>query len=62
MANLYCQATPHSYLQDRFCTAKGPDTDRLYFLTGHLNLAGTEADRWKLKLVGSGNVAVAAQP
>ena len=61
-ADLYYQATPPSYLQDRFCTAKGPDTDRLYFLTGHLNLAGTEADGWKLKVVGSGTVAVAAPP
>ena len=57
-ADLYYQATPPSYLQDRFCTAKGPDTDRLYFLTGHLNLAGTQAEGWKLKVVGSGTVAV----
>jgi hypothetical protein len=57
-ATLYYQATPPFYLQDRFCTAKGPDVERLYFLVGHLNLGGTEAEGWKLQVVGSGQVAV----
>ncbi len=53
-ATLHYQATPPFYLQDRFCTAKGPDRDRLYFLAGHLNLAGTEAAGWRLQVVSSG--------
>jgi hypothetical protein len=57
-ATLYYQATPPFYLQDRFCTAKGPDVERLRFLVSHLNLEKTEAEGWKLKVVGSGQVAV----
>jgi hypothetical protein len=53
-ATLYYQATPPYYLQDRFCTAKGPDTERLFFLGGHLNLEGTEAAAWSFEVVGSG--------
>lgn len=55
-ARLYYQATPPFYLQDRFCTAQGKDRDRLFFLTGHLNLEGTQAEGWKLLLVDSGVV------
>jgi hypothetical protein len=58
-AVLYYQAIPPFYLQDRFCTARGADTERLAFLAGHLNLAGTDADGWKLKVVSSGAVPVA---
>lgn len=50
-ATLYYQATPPFYLQDRFCTARGPDTERLYNLVGRLNLTGTPAEGWKLKVV-----------
>ena len=57
-ATLYYQATPPFYLQDRFCTSKSDDTKRLYFLAGKLNLAGTPAQDWKLKVVASGPVAV----
>lgn len=57
-ATLYYQATPPFYLQDRFCTAEGADVERLRFLVGHLNLDGTEADGWKLKVVSSGPVTV----
>ena len=46
------------YLQDRFCTSKGDDAKRLFFLTGKLNLAGTPAQDWKLKVVTSGPVTV----
>jgi hypothetical protein len=54
---LYYQAIPPFYLQDRFCTTpKGPDTLRLYFLAGHVNLDGTRAEGWKLKVVSSGVV------
>ena len=49
---LYHQSTAPYFLQDRFCVAPdGPDTKRLYFLAGHLNLDGTEADSWKLRIV-----------
>jgi hypothetical protein len=57
-ATLYYQATPPFYLQDRFCTSKSDDTQRLYFLAGHLNLQGTQAESWKFEVVGSGEVAV----
>jgi hypothetical protein len=52
-ATLYYQATPPYFLQDRFCTSRSLDTQRLYFLTGHLNLAGTQAEGWKLELVSA---------
>ena len=55
-ATLYYQATPPYYLQDRFCTSTSEDTQRLYFLTGHLNLEGTEAEDWKLEVVTTGPV------
>ena len=57
-ATLYYQAIPPYYLQDRFCTSKSRDTQRLYFLAGHLNLQGTEAEDWKLEVVSSGAVAL----
>ena len=57
-AVLYYQATPPSYLQDRFCTAKGPDRDRLAYLAAGLKLDGTPAADWKLLMVGSGAVPV----
>lgn len=56
-ATLFYQAIPPFYLQDRFCTAKGADTDRLYFLGSHLDLDGRSKD-WKLEVVGSGLVAI----
>lgn len=59
-ATLYYQATPPFYLQDRFCTSKSQDTQRLYFLAGHLNLEGTEAESWKFELVSTGPVPVPA--
>jgi hypothetical protein len=57
-ATLYYQATPPFYLQDRFCTSRSPDTQRLYFLAGHLDLAGTATESWKLDVVSTGPVAV----
>ncbi|MCA8928426.1 MAG: cytochrome P460 family protein [Alphaproteobacteria bacterium] len=53
-AILHYQATPPFYLQDRFCTAKGPDRDRLYFLAGHLNLDGSAMQDWRFEIVSSG--------
>ncbi len=57
-ATLYYQATPPYYLQDRFCTSRSEDTQRLYFLAGHLNLEGTAAKDWKFEVVTTGAVAV----
>jgi len=57
-ATLYYQAIPPFFLQDRFCTAKGTDADRLRFVTSQLKLAGTRAAQWKLNMVSSGPVAV----
>jgi hypothetical protein len=54
---LYYQSIPPFYLQDRFCTAANkPDTSRLFFLAGHLNLDGTRAEGWKLQVVSTGVV------
>jgi hypothetical protein len=57
-ATLYYQPTPPFYLQDRFCTASGSDTKRLYYVAGKLSLAGTPAADWKLRVVTSGPVTV----
>jgi hypothetical protein len=57
-ATLYYQATPPFFLQDRFCTSNSDDTKRLYYLSGKLQLAGTLAENWKLRVVTSGPVTV----
>lgn len=57
-ATLYYQATPPSYLQDRFCTSQSPDTERLYFLAGHLDLDQSPAQSWKLAVTGTGLIEV----
>lgn len=57
-ATLYYQATPPFFLQDRFCTSNSADTKRLFYLTGKLNLTGTMAQDWKLRVVTSGPVSV----
>lgn len=50
-ALVYYQATPPYFLQDRFCTASGPDPQRLFYLAGKLDLSNTPAAQWKLRLV-----------
>lgn len=57
-ATLYYQATPPFYLQDRFCTSKSTDTERLFFMAGRLNLEGSKAENWKLRMVSTGQVAL----
>ena len=49
-AALYYQATPPYYLQDRFCTSRGEDTARLYYMAGRLDVAATPIKDWKLKV------------
>ena len=56
-ATLYYQAIPPFFLQDRFCTAKGADADRLRYVTSLLRLDG-QAAGWKLNLVSTGAVPV----
>ena len=57
-ATLYYQATPPFYLQDRFCTSNSKDTKRLYYVAGKLDLSGTAAQDWKLRVVTSGPVGI----
>jgi hypothetical protein len=58
-ATLYYQAIPPFYLQDRRCSARGSDTDRLVWLTEHLDLAASPAERWKLQIVTTGPIPLA---
>ena len=57
-ATLYYQAIPPFFLQDRLCTAKGTDTERLHYVTGELKLDRTPASQWKLHVVGTGTVTL----
>jgi len=57
-ATLYYQPTPPFFLQDRFCTARGADTQRLYYISGNLELDATPAKDWKLRVITSGPVTV----
>lgn len=53
---LHYQAIPPFYQQDRYCTAvhaQGTpitDTERLKYLAAHLDLSGTDAEGWKLRV------------
>lgn len=57
-AKMSYQATPPFYLQDRFCTAKGDDTERLAYLVEHLNLDDTAAENWAFEIVNTGAVPI----
>ncbi len=57
-ATLYYQPTPPFYLQDRFCTSSSDDTKRLYYLAGKIDLTGSTAADWRLRVVTSGPVTV----
>ncbi|HSR50279.1 MAG TPA: hypothetical protein VLV83_05585 [Acidobacteriota bacterium] len=51
-ATLYSQSIPPYWLRQRFGLAPGqPATQRLYYLTSHLNTQGTPIENWKLPLV-----------
>lgn len=58
-ATLYYQAIPPFFLQDRFCTATGSDTERLRYLTALLDLEDTKAKDWKFELVTTEEVGIA---
>ncbi len=47
------QAIPPSYLKDRFTIGKGAETQRLAYLTSHLNVEKTPIDGWKLPIVSA---------
>jgi len=47
------QAIPPSYLKDRFTIGKGPETQRLAYLTSHLNVEKTPIDSWKLPIAST---------
>jgi hypothetical protein len=55
-ATLYYQAQPPFYLQDRFCTSRSADTERLRHMVGRLDLAGTPAADWKLEIATTGAI------
>ena len=57
-ATLYYQAAPPFYLQDRLCTAKGRDTERLLYMVGHLDLDGSKAEGWKFEIATTGAIKV----
>ena len=47
------QAIPPSYLKDRFTIGKGVETQRLAYLTSHLNVEKTPIENWKLPIVSA---------
>jgi hypothetical protein len=49
-ATLYYQAIPPYYLRDRFATARGIETQRLYYMASRLSLKGTAIEGWKLRV------------
>ncbi len=51
MAVLYYQSIPPYYLKERFTIGKGPETQRLAFITSHMTVQGTPLEDWKLSLV-----------
>jgi hypothetical protein len=57
-AILYYQPTPPFFLQDRLCTAKGDDRERLDYILKNIALEYTPAASWKISVGGSGTVAV----
>jgi len=44
------QAIPPYYLKERFTIGKGPETQRLAYLTSHLTLPGTPIENWRLAI------------
>ncbi len=57
-ATLYYQSIPPFYLQDRFCTSKSGDTERLYYMAGHLDLSKSALENWKLEVATTGRVVI----
>ena len=57
-ATLYYQSIPPYYLRDRFTSAKGRETQRLFLFASGLDTSGSLRD-WKLPVGTTGPVAVA---
>jgi hypothetical protein len=55
-ATLYYQSTPPYFLNDRFKTP-GPNSQRLEYLTGHLDLSDTPLKNWELEIATAGSPA-----
>jgi mono/diheme cytochrome c family protein len=51
-AQLFYQSIPPSYLKQRFESANGPATQRLFYLTSHLQTDETPIKNWKLPIAG----------
>jgi hypothetical protein len=61
-ATMYYQTIPPYWLKQRFTSAPDqPGTQRLYYLTSHLNTAGTPIESWKLPLVTASAYVVPRQ-
>src|SRR5262249_3678867 len=45
------QAIPPYYLKDRFTIGRGAETERLAYLTSHLNLENSPIEGWRLPIV-----------
>jgi hypothetical protein len=61
-ATMYYQTIPPYWLKQRFASAPDqPGTQRLYYLTSHLNTAGTPIESWKLPLVTASAYVVPRQ-
>lgn len=52
-ATLWSQSIPPGYLNERFSTADGPATQRLYYLGSHLDPSKTPFPEWKLRIAGA---------
>lgn len=52
-ARLFYQSIPPYFLNDRFTASRGPATERLYYLTSNVNLAGTQMEGWKIAIAST---------
>lgn len=52
-ADLFYQTLPPYYLRDVFENGDGVETNRLFYIASHLELAGTTIDNWRLRIGGA---------
>ena len=56
-ARLNYQNIPPYWLRDRFSYGRGPQTQRLYYIVGHMKTKGTAIEDWKIRIAeGTGLV------
>jgi hypothetical protein len=53
---VHYQAIPPYYLRDRFATAQGPETQRLFYVTSRLNVTGEPIEGWTLEIANDARV------